>query len=226
MNESVSEIDSSINAIVEEPVIPQPEQPIISTKEIFMPSSPTVAATSLDELLTYHDTDFIHCAYVTLLGRAPDPDGMRYYLGRIRAGRAKIEIIDQIASSLEAKALSVSILGLQQALRRYRWEKIPIIGLVVRSMRRQDEITRQMRIIENKLFIFSNDVSQHFKQMETTIDSLHYLIAKQLSERNEFPLDMNSFEINTSDAQHLSPRAREIFLQLKTAMISKNKGGK
>jgi hypothetical protein len=37
---------------------------------------------------------------------------------------------------------------------------------------------------------------------------------------------MNSFEINTSDAQHLSPRAREIFLQLKTAMISKNKGGK
>jgi phage host-nuclease inhibitor protein Gam len=204
--------DSSVNAIIEESTITQSEHPIIYIKETFMSSSPIVAATSLDELLAYHDADFIHCAYITLLGRVPDPEGIRYYLGRIRAGRAKIEIIDQIASSSEAKALSVSILGLQQALERYRWEKIPIIGSVIRSITRHDEISCQIRQIENNIYLLGKDTCKRFDRIEKNIA----IVASESIKIDDEPDELN----------HLSSHAREIYFQLKVAALKQEFGGK
>ncbi|MCX6072947.1 MAG: DUF4214 domain-containing protein [Campylobacterales bacterium] len=204
--------DSSLNTtMIEESKITQSEHPIIHIKETFMSSSPIVAATSLDELLAYHDADFIHCAYITLLGRVPDPEGNRYYLGRIRAGRAKIEIIDQIASSSEAKELSVSILGLQQALGRYRWEKIPIIGSVIRSITRHDEISCQIRQIENNIYLLGKDTCKRFDRIEKNIA----IVASESIKIDNEPDELN----------HLSSHAREIYFQLKAAALKQEFGG-
>ncbi|GAA0574231.1 DUF4214 domain-containing protein [Caenispirillum bisanense] len=55
----------------------------------------------LDDLLQRHGSDFIHAAYFAILGRAPDPEGLRYYLGRLSAGYGKRSIVAQIARSPE-----------------------------------------------------------------------------------------------------------------------------
>jgi hypothetical protein len=60
-------------------------------------------AVTLDELLQYHDKQFISCAYQTLLGRTPDPEGLQYYLDRLRSGISKYEILAQLRFSKEGK---------------------------------------------------------------------------------------------------------------------------
>ncbi|TXF10930.1 DUF4214 domain-containing protein [Pelomicrobium methylotrophicum] len=56
---------------------------------------------TLDDLLQRHGSDFIHAAYFAILGRAPDPEGLRYYLSRLSAGYGKRSIVAQIARSPE-----------------------------------------------------------------------------------------------------------------------------
>lgn len=201
-------IDSCINAIVKEPSIPQPEQPIIYIKETFMSSSPIVAATSVDELLAYHDADFIHCAYTTLLGRVPDPEGMNYYLHRLRAGRAKIAIIDQLLSSVEAKNYNASVAGLKQALGRYRWEKMPIIGMLFRK----DTIVQEIRQIESNMYRLNQDMNRRFDAVEQQIKQISYTVVassdiQTLGEENQI-LE------NNPDLSHMSVTARRIYAQL------------
>jgi hypothetical protein len=72
-----------------------------ASKEAAHPSDVTVAYT-LDELLSYHDLHFVLCAFQTLLGRAPDPEGLNYYLGRVRTGHSKIQILKQLRRSPES----------------------------------------------------------------------------------------------------------------------------
>ena len=48
--------------------------------------NPYLRANSLPELLSWHDVDFVRCAYVTVLGRQPDPTGEAYYVDRLRQG--------------------------------------------------------------------------------------------------------------------------------------------
>ena len=86
------------------------------------------AVTNLDELLSFHDKDFIRVAYQTLLGRAPDLDGANYYLARMQSGTSKLDILKQISLGQEAKALSVKLVGLDDAIQRQKWLKIPFIG--------------------------------------------------------------------------------------------------
>jgi FkbM family methyltransferase len=54
---------------------------------------------TLTKLLQKNDADFIEACFLALLGRAPDPDGLHYYLGRLNAGHSKRSILAQIARS-------------------------------------------------------------------------------------------------------------------------------
>jgi glycosyltransferase involved in cell wall biosynthesis len=85
-------------------------------------------ATTLEELLSYQDEHFVYHAYRHLLGRAPDPEGMLYYLKRVRAGISKTEILVQLRLSTEGKSRQVTIIGLEKEIQRYYWLKMPILG--------------------------------------------------------------------------------------------------
>ena len=106
--------------------------------------TPTVAGT-LEELLSYHDERFIHSAYHTLLGRAPDPDGMRYYLTRVREGINKVEILSQLRHSAEGKSRPLNITGLNEAIRRHKQLKTPLLGPLLRlaGLKQRDDSTQR-----------------------------------------------------------------------------------
>ena len=95
---------------------------------------PVSRATSLAELLSLHDADFVRSVYVTILGRSADPEGEAYYLERLRSGRSQMHIISQFRSSREARDHDPGIAGLDRALRRASWERRPIIGAFSRLL--------------------------------------------------------------------------------------------
>lgn len=80
--------------------------------EIAPPDLEGFAAQTLDDLLSRHGEDFLRCAYRTVLGRAPDPEGMTYYLARLYGGRGKVEILSQLALSAEGRNRSEGLPGL------------------------------------------------------------------------------------------------------------------
>jgi glycosyltransferase involved in cell wall biosynthesis len=89
-------------------------------------------AKTLEELLANNDERFIQIAYQTLLDRAPDPEGMQYYLTRLRSGISKVEVLAQLRSSSEGKTKEIKIAGLSEAVKRHKQLKTPLLGSLMR----------------------------------------------------------------------------------------------
>ncbi len=166
--------------------------------EIVVPQNLTnPTAPSLDELLSYYDEKFIHSAYHTVLGRAPDPEGMRYYLARIRAGISKVEILAQLRTSIEGKSRNHNVNGLDNVIRRYKLMKIPLIGTLykIAGFENANSLERLIRSVENKIHVMDSKLISEFAEIKTLIINQY---AKSI-EQNINTVDQSEvIEINKS----------------------------
>lgn len=89
---------------------------------------------NLNELLVYEDSSFVVHAYQAILGRDPDPEGLQYYLSRLRKGTRKTELLAQMRSSAEGEAHGSNIVGLDALVARYRLKKLPLVGAAIRTV--------------------------------------------------------------------------------------------
>lgn len=137
------------------------------------------AASTLNELLALQDRSFISCAYQTLLGRAPDHEGLTYYLGRIRSGISKISILGQLRLSNEGKRSAVNLPGLDDTIRRNRWIQNPFLGWIVRlftGCEGNTAIERKLRGIENQIFLLREENSCNSTQIASELHELQRLL--------------------------------------------------
>lgn len=101
-------------------------QPTAQPVEPLMPIAPNEDASayflagSLQELLSLDDLDFVRSAYATMLGREADSEGETYYVGRLRHGIPKIQILYQLRQSEEARLFPDPLPGLNSAFNRFR----------------------------------------------------------------------------------------------------------
>ena len=91
--------------------------------------------TRVEELLCLNDKDFVIAAYQILLDRLPEPEGLIYYLNRIRSGVTKEEIITQIHVGSEGKLRKVNLIGLDNLLKKQRSLKLLLLGLFYKFKR-------------------------------------------------------------------------------------------
>ena len=140
------------------------------------------AAKDLDGLLRRQDSEFVRCAYLTLLKRPPDPSGFDYYLGRLRDGSPKLEILHEIRHSLEARAAAVDVPGLRRAIQCHRASRLPFVGLLVRLMARVEPASTtgtRIRVIEQQAFRAEVQIGARLDRLEARINELHGLAAAQ-----------------------------------------------
>lgn len=64
---------------------------------------------SFDELILLQDRRFIHAAYLRILGREADKEGMSIYLTQLRCGLSKIAILGHIEDSKESRDRQATI---------------------------------------------------------------------------------------------------------------------
>lgn len=220
--------------------------------------------TSLDELLSWHDQQFVNAAYKLLLGREADAEGLRYYLSRLRCGYAKTHLLTQLSLSKEAKAYAkahkkaglASLPGLPKAIKNYRRGQYLLIGGLFRWLNGAESnhpAERKLRAIEQQIILLSDESKSRFNQLESALYGLHHLVVQQHSGLQDLVLQQNQ-SINaaldnmsalTSDRltiqpvqlpetapplpkqsvepeglKQLSPRARNIYFQLKAASVN------
>jgi O-antigen biosynthesis protein len=143
---------------------------------------------SVDELLSYNDELFIRNAYGSILGRAPDPIGLSYYLNRLNMGISKIEILSQISTSTEAKSRPVKLVGLSKAIQEYKWLKTPVLGSILRLIKRREsdiETQRSLRVVNKKLDTLGVKVRDELAQVNRTLTQLLGIEVSLLNQKNE-----------------------------------------
>jgi FkbM family methyltransferase len=182
------------------------------------------------ELLSYHDEEFIHCAYLTLLGREPDTDGLIYYLKRLRTGYSKGNIITQMLKSKEGKTYNAKLYGLpeliaiQKKADHWFWKLFSRESRIELQVNRlESELGRIILNIQQK----QDESMKHILKIYETVHDIQISInhldmtihTQPLSLRPEpeSPKPMQEEKIQ-SDPFILTPRANKIFNQLKHAI--------
>ncbi|MCP1471183.1 hypothetical protein J3E64_002887 [Sphingobium sp. OAS761] len=97
--------------------------------DIFVATRP---AQSAQQLMRTDGELFVRWAYVTLLGRLPEEEGLAFYLRRMGEGKTKTSVLKQISRSPEGRAYGLHLPGLEAAVRRAALKRAPVIGPVYR----------------------------------------------------------------------------------------------
>jgi SAM-dependent methyltransferase len=107
------------------------------------------------ELFDYQDRDFIVAAYWAVLQREPDDGGFNTYLGLLRGGTSKIEILEFLRDSPEGRAAEITVAGQSiqaRILKITRWPILGFFGRIAASLWNLPEAQRRLRLLEGNLF--------------------------------------------------------------------------
>lgn len=148
---------------------------------------------SLDDLLSQSDEGFVQTAYQAVLRRAPEPEGLESYLGRLRSGSmTKIELLAALRWSPEGEAKGVHVDGLLAPYLIQKWQRIRFLGPVIgwlHSLARLPALSRRIGMLdavhareEHELGRFVNEVS---RRIEERINVLGNRIASERRQRSE-----------------------------------------
>lgn len=120
---------------------------------ITSPAVDPATPANVDDLLCYHDEDFVRAAYVALLGRAADADGLQHYVSKLRIGADRREILAALYGSAEAKSFRGNVAGLEREIRPFVGYRAHLRRLL---MPFSSDSERQLRAVWNQLYRMEN----------------------------------------------------------------------
>lgn len=179
------------------------------THQDINPPSPCVIATSVKELLSLHDEAFLRCAYATVLGRDPDPEGLSHFLARIRNGDNRLAILAVIRLSPEGQQRGNILPGLDRAVRVYRWRRSLLLGPILRLIgagKDSVDTRHQIAAIEAKLSRLSklvppSRVTAQASEQRLRADDLQFRLIEQQARTDDLQLRLNETQIRADDLQ-------------------------
>lgn len=174
------------------------------------PPDSAQTARSIDELLNLCDIPFVNCAYRTILGRAPDPNGLKNYLDQVRKGVSKRQIVAELTQSDEGRNRTLDLPGLTELLNihnsRDRW------WLWRRNVSRsQQALEMQLCSMENRIGFVANERAKsdrsfemQLQNIENRIEFIANSLEAQLQNIREHidKLNTNLSDVRTLLAQH------------------------
>lgn len=119
----------------------------------------------VNDLLKYHDREFIWNAYRAILKRAPDERGLADFLSLLRSGsRNKIDILASLQASPEGKRAGVTVDGLSIPALIRKFYRVPVIGYLAElliTIARLPLLVRSQRQTENHLIAQQERLAGH-----------------------------------------------------------------
>lgn len=142
----------------------------------------------VNDLLKYHDHEFIWNAYLALLKREPDEEGLRQYLAKLRNSRFnKIDVLASLRFSPEGKRKNVTIDGLRLPALIRKLYRVPALGYLTEltvGLARLPLLIRNQRQIEGYLVGQQERVAAHTNStnqaLADRINDTQHLLAHRL----------------------------------------------
>jgi len=109
---------------------------------------------STSELLELHDEQFVRTCFRTLLHRPADPEGLSNYLGQVRAGIPKSEIVADLVLSPEGRKVEPTLHGLAPLVEAARRARPNMLQRLLRWLGRSLFYPVEVRLnaLENRLY--------------------------------------------------------------------------
>jgi O-antigen chain-terminating methyltransferase len=154
----------------------------------------------VNELLKFHDDEFVTNAYRAILGREPDQDGMNLLLSRLRQGKStKIEILGRLRFTPEGRRNKIAFQGMLLSFAVQSAFKIPILGYIFRviiGIINLPAIIKNILRIETSIFIHRNE----FRQSSNEVYHKLSMLRNHVSEFQNFVSDRLDEKIEKNNA--------------------------
>jgi SAM-dependent methyltransferase len=138
----------------------------------------------VNDLLKYHDRDFVRNAYRAILKREPDESGFRECLERLRSGDInKIDVLASLRGSAEGKQNNDVIEGLKLPANIRSLGSVPILGYLLQllvAIVRLPASIRDRRQFEAYSLSQQFEIADHINRLSATFGTLAPLV-------NEWP---------------------------------------
>lgn len=165
----------------------------------------------VNDLLKYHDREFIWNAYRAILKREPDERGLADFLSLLRSGnRNKIDILASLQSSAEGKRAGVTVEGLSTPALIRKFYRVPVIGYLAEmlvTIARLPHLVRSQRQTETHLIAQQERLAAHIAQTN------HQLLDQIRETHNQIREQQN-------DARRQADSLREGLLTLGESLTS------
>lgn len=133
----------------------------------------------LNDLLKYHDRDFVRNAYRALLKREPDDSGYNHFLDSLRGGQlTKQEIIVILRASPEGRDKAIKIEGLRLPVLRRQLYRIPGLRYLIQLV---TTLVRLPIMVRHQSEFQAYSVAQHQRLAERS-DEVSALLSQRISQ--------------------------------------------
>jgi O-antigen chain-terminating methyltransferase len=147
----------------------------------------------VNDLLRFHDRDFIQNAYRAILKRYPDAHGFEQFLEKLRSGQLnKVDILARLRFSPEGHAKNVQVKGLLLPSIVRRAYNVPLFGYLVRllvGLARVPHMIRYQQQLEGYLLAqqqlvsdYANDRGRELAAALNQVSALEQTLIKQRDE--------------------------------------------
>jgi len=169
-----------------------PKAPRLKLPPVFEPSPD--AEYHLNDLLKFHDADFLNAAYRAILKREPDTFGYEYYLEQLRNGHLEeFDVLAILRFSEEGELQRVRIKGLALPTFLRRLSNLPIIGYPIRlgiDLLRLPVLMHRTRQHEAYSLGQNRKVAEHANDIAEHVDSVLGAMAGHLSNLSAAAADL------------------------------------
>jgi 2-polyprenyl-3-methyl-5-hydroxy-6-metoxy-1,4-benzoquinol methylase len=143
----------------------------------------------VNDLLQFHDRDFVRHAYRAILCREPDEPGFNNHLEQLRGGRLnKIDILAILRFSAEGRKRNVTVDSLKFPALVRKLSRLPVIGyvfeLVVGLLRLPISVYHN-RQFQSHFIAQQQQVTDHVNRLTRTVRALEPFIAEVVSLREQ-----------------------------------------
>lgn len=194
------------------PLSSLPKSPRLERQPVFEPN--TDDEYHLNDLLKFHDADFLNAAYLAVLKREPDSYGYNYYLEHLREGHLdQVDVLASLRFSPEGKLKNVQVKGLALPTFIRRLGHLPVIGYPIRlgiDLLRLPVLIHRVRQYEARLLTQNREVAEHANEVAEHVDSVNDALDGYLSNLSAAITDL----LNRSELQ--ADRHEQIKQQLET----------
>ena len=161
----------------------------------------------VNDLLKFHDREFIQNAFRAILKRGPDNTGYKNFIEALRSGRLnKIDVLARLRYSSEGRAKKVEVEGLLlPALVRSAY-RIPLIGYLFHllvALARLPSMLRSQQQLESHLIAQQQqiaDYSNHLnKSLQAYVSSITQRQQEQSAALKELSAHLKQFEHNLNE---------------------------
>jgi GT2 family glycosyltransferase/ubiquinone/menaquinone biosynthesis C-methylase UbiE len=152
-----------------------------STDMSKLPPASSAAISSVDDLLLIDDHAFVLGAYQALLGRQPDAEGLKHYLHALRQGEPRLQILHDMRHSTEGRERSPQLRGFDEAMRRLRYSRLPMVG---RLFRRQLQPTPALGL-RRKLEGLADDLGRSLSRTEERLANIEQLLRQSSAQAEQ-----------------------------------------